>query len=178
VDYNARNLTNWGFTESHYDLEINQGCVFYKLALRAFPHWFKPNSIYAHYPMTVPAENQVIMESLGRESDYSWDRPAFIPPRTNIFAYPNVRHILSDQDAFHVTWGGATGYVFGDGGYDFMLSGDTSFHDSQRQTMGNSLYVGQWRKHVKEFYLSMTKRLLNDKSCQLGRAMQVDITRE
>ncbi|OGE56018.1 hypothetical protein PENARI_c003G02651 [Penicillium arizonense] len=178
VDYNARNLTNWGFTESHYDLDVNQGCVFYKLALRAFPNWFKSDSIYAHYPMTIPAENQVIMESLGREQDYSWDRPAFIPPRTTIFEYSNVRHILSDQEAFHSTWGEATGYIFGDGGYDFMLSGDTFFHAGQRQNMCKSLYVGQWHKHVKEFYIATTERLLKEKSCRLGRANQVDITRD
>lgn len=152
--------------------------MFYKLALRAFPNWFKPDSIYAHYPMTIPAENKVIMESLGRESDYSWDRPAFIPPRKDIFAYHNVRHVLGDQDIFHVMWGEATGYVFGNGGYDFMLSGDTSFHASQRRTMDNSLYTCQWHKHVKEFYITMTEKLLKDKSCRLGRANQVDITRE
>ncbi|KAJ5085033.1 hypothetical protein N7532_009804 [Penicillium argentinense] len=172
VDYNARNLTNWGFTESHYDLEINQGCVFYKLALRAFPHWFKPNSIYAHYPMTVPGRTKSSWKAWGENR---------ITPGTGLLSYHLGRTSLRtpiDQDAFHVTWGEATSYVFGDGGYDFMLSGDTSFHDSQRQTMGNSLYVGHWRKHIKEFYLSTTKRLLNDKSCQLGRAMQVDITRD
>ena len=28
--------------------------VFYKLCLRAFPNHFKGNSVYAHYPMTIP----------------------------------------------------------------------------------------------------------------------------
>ncbi|KAI9372316.1 heme peroxidase [Aspergillus egyptiacus] len=178
ADYNARNLTNWGFTESHYDLETNQGCIFYKLALRAFPNWFKPNSIYAHYPMTVPDENKVIMERLGREADYSWVRPAYTPPRTNIFSYPNVRRILGDQDSFHVVWGEATEYIFGRPGADFMLSGDTSFHAGQQRTMQKSLYRGQWHKHVKEFYIATTERLLKEKSCRLGGVNQVDITRE
>lgn len=48
IDYNPRNLTNWGFNEASYDLSINQGCVFYKLLLRALPNHFQPNSIYAH----------------------------------------------------------------------------------------------------------------------------------
>ncbi|THC88806.1 hypothetical protein EYZ11_011744 [Aspergillus tanneri] len=178
IDYNSHNLTNWGYKESHYDLDINQGCVFYKLALRAFPNWFKQDSIYAHYPMTIPSENKVIMTDLGREQDYSWDRPAFIPPRINIFAYPNVRYILGDKDMFRVTWGEATGYVFGQRGYDFMLSGDTSFHGSQRQTMSQSLYRDQWNKHVKEFYIATTRRLLAEKSCNLGNVNQVDITRD
>ena len=53
LDYNPKNLTNWGYREVDYDLNLNQGCVFYKLMLRAFPNHFKPDSIYAHYPMTV-----------------------------------------------------------------------------------------------------------------------------
>jgi len=48
IDYNPKNLTNWGYSEVAYDLSINQGCVFYKLLLRALPDYFKPDSIYAH----------------------------------------------------------------------------------------------------------------------------------
>ena len=69
----------------------NLDSVIYKLFLRAFPNHFKSNSIYAHYPMTIPrqvlgpvvalkilnsdSENTKIMRSLGRETQYSWDRP-------------------------------------------------------------------------------------------------------
>lgn len=35
TDYNPRNLTNWGYNEVQYDLNVNQGCVFYKLFIRA-----------------------------------------------------------------------------------------------------------------------------------------------
>lgn len=38
--------------------------------LRAFPNHFKPDSIYAHYPMTIPGENRKIMKNLGRENHY------------------------------------------------------------------------------------------------------------
>ena len=51
TDYSPRYLTSWGYSEVAYDLNINQGCVFYKLFLRAFPNHFKPDSVYAHYPM-------------------------------------------------------------------------------------------------------------------------------
>jgi linoleate 10R-lipoxygenase len=33
IDYHPKNLTNWGFSETHYDLNINQGCMFYKLSI-------------------------------------------------------------------------------------------------------------------------------------------------
>lgn len=52
LDWSPKNLTNWGFSEVAYDLNINQGCVFYKLMLRTLPNHFKPNSIYAHCEFT------------------------------------------------------------------------------------------------------------------------------
>ncbi len=38
VDYTPKNLTNWGFKEVQYDLNVNQGQVIYKLFLNAFPN--------------------------------------------------------------------------------------------------------------------------------------------
>ena len=48
TDYNPRNLTAFGYAAAHYDLSINQGCVFYRLFTRTLPNNFKYNSIYAH----------------------------------------------------------------------------------------------------------------------------------
>ncbi|KAE8168156.1 heme peroxidase [Aspergillus tamarii] len=177
-EYNSRNLTNWGYEESMYDLDINQGCVFYKLALKAFPQYFKQNSIFAHYPMTIPSENRDIMRSLGREEEFSWDRPSYTPPRTMIFDYTNVRRILEDSSNFRVVWDEATGYVFGKGGYDFMLSGDSPFHANQRRIMKESLYRSQWHEAVKDFYLEITEQLLSEKSCRVGNVNQIDISRD
>lgn len=178
LDYSPKNLTNWGYNESRFDLSINQGCVLYKLFLRAFPQWFKPDSIYAHYPMTIPSENRNIMKNLGRESHYSYDRPAFIPPRVNLVSYPNVKLVLEQQKDFRVVWGDATAFVFGKGGYDFMLSGDTERHSKQRETMSKALYQDKWHQAVKDFYEDITLRLLQEKSCKIAGINQVDITRE
>lgn len=38
ADYTPKNLTNWGFAEVNYDLNINQGHVIYKLFYNAFPN--------------------------------------------------------------------------------------------------------------------------------------------
>lgn len=152
--------------------------MFYKLCLRAFPQHYKPDSIYAHYPMTIPSENRNIMKNLGRESHYSYERPEFTPPRVNLVSYPNVKLVLDQQKDFHVVWGDATAFVFGKGGYDFMLSGDTSFHSKQRETMSKALYRENWHKAVKEFYQDITLQLLQDKSCKVANTNQVDITRE
>lgn len=79
TDYSPRALTNWGYQEVQYDLNINHGCCFYKLFLRAFPNHFKNNSVYAHYPMVIPSENHRILTSLNRAELFSWDRPVFSP---------------------------------------------------------------------------------------------------
>ncbi|KAL4931030.1 peroxidase/cytochrome P450 family protein [Aspergillus undulatus] len=177
-EFNAQNLTSWGYAEANYNMDINQGCCFYRLALRAFPQWFRYNSIYIHYPMTIPRENSLIMRALGREQDYTWDRPAYIHPRTEIFYYHNVRRILQDPANFRVVWGEATAYIFGEKGWDFMLSGDAPSNANQRDIMSRSLYHGHWKEAVKQFYLEITQQLLVEKSCRIGNVNQVDITRD
>ncbi|KAF4310263.1 Cytochrome P450 [Botryosphaeria dothidea] len=178
ADYHPRNLTNWGFNEVQYDLNVEQGCVFYKLFLRAFPGHFKPNSVYAHYPMTIPSENRRILRNLGRESHYSWDRPAFIPPRINITSYTGAKSVLEQQRDFHVTWGITLEELMGSGGAKFMLSGDESLHANQRKTMSKSLYRDKWHEDIKEFYEHITLKLLHEKSFKIAGINHVDMTRD
>lgn len=121
TDYTPKALTNWGYSEVQYDLNVEQGCVFYKLILRAFPNHFQHNSIYAHYPMTVPSENRKIMKSLGREDAYDYSKPAYIPQRINLTSYIGAKYMLERGQDFQVTWGAATGRTFGPGGLNFML---------------------------------------------------------
>ncbi|KAK7510648.1 fatty acid oxygenase [Phyllosticta citriasiana] len=178
VDYHARNLTNWGYTEAQYDLNIEQGCVFYKLFLRAFPNHFKPNSIYAHYPMTVPSENRKIMQTLGRESHYSYDRPGLIKPRVNITSYVGAKAVLENQENFKVTWGATLEELMGPGGANFMLSGDTPLNTKQRKTMAKTLYRENWNQDIKIFYEYITLKLLHQKSFKIAGTNHVDITRD
>ena len=128
--------------------------------------------------MTIPSENRKIMQTLGREGDYSYDRPQFIPPRVNLTSYVGAKYILERPQEFNVTWGDATGALMGKGGLDFMLSGDTAFHTQQRKTMAKALYRDNWHKEVKEFYEYITTRLLHDNACKIAGHNQVDITRE
>ncbi|OAA65385.1 linoleate diol synthase [Niveomyces insectorum RCEF 264] len=175
VDYGPKQLTNWGYREVDYDLNVNHGCVFYKLFLRAFPNHFTQNSVYAHYPMVVPSENRRILESLGRVSKFNFDRPSFIPLRINITSYGGAMHILNKQDVYKVTWNEGFEYLMGDGGKKFMLAGDTPLHGHQRECMGSLLYRASWRSHVKEFYAQTAEKLLQDKSYVLAGKRQVDI---
>lgn len=168
VDYNPRNLTNWGYNECRYDLNINQGCVFYKLATRAFPNWFKADSIYAHYPMTIPSENRNIMKNLGREQDYSYDRPAFIPPRVNLFSHQNTKLVLESQKDFKASWSRGMLELFGKGEWDAK----------QRQVMGQAFNTEEFPKLVKQFYQEITLRLIQGSGAKLAGINQVDITRD
>ncbi|KZF19901.1 heme peroxidase [Xylona heveae TC161] len=107
VDYHPRKLTNWGYNEVHYDTNVDQGCMFYKLFLRAFPNHFRHDSIYAHFPLTIPSENKIIMTDLGQASNYSWDRPARMPQSQTITSYTGARFILDGHQSVNDTWKGA-----------------------------------------------------------------------
>ena len=79
IDYTPGNLTNFGFNEANYDLDINYGTVFYKLVLTALPNSYGQTSIYAHYPLVVPVENQVILTKLKKAHLYSFGKPTDVP---------------------------------------------------------------------------------------------------
>jgi linoleate 10R-lipoxygenase len=128
--------------------------------------------------MTTPSENRTILRDLGRDGDYSWDRPAPIPLRVNLTSYGAAKYILERGQEFRVTWGEATGFVMGKAGFDFMLSGDSSFHADQRKVMSKCLYTNHWHKQIKGFYEYITLKLLQEKSCKIAGINQVDITRE
>lgn len=178
TDYHPRNLTNWGYKEVDYDLNVNHGCVFYKLFLRAFPQHFKGNSVYAHYPMVIPTENRKILTDLGRVDRFDFDRPAFNAPRINIIGYNAAKYILENQEKYRVCWEEGLGHLMGDGGRRFMLSGDTPLHAQQRKCMGALLYNDTWQNAIKSFYSTIAEKLLNEKSYVLAGKRQVDVVRD
>jgi linoleate 10R-lipoxygenase len=146
--------------------------------LRSFPNHFKPDSIYAHYPMTIPTENAVIMKDLGRYDDYSWEKPNGSAPRLNITSYVGAKYVLERAQDFNVMWNEGFENAMGKGGLKFMLAGDSAFHTKQREVMNKSIYRDQWHKAVKDFYEYQTLKLLKEKSCNIAGINQVDITRE
>lgn len=118
------------------------------------------------------------MRKLGREDQYSWERPAPIPPTVNFTSYKAAKYILEHAKEFNVVWTEPFGFLMGKGGLDFMLSGDTPFHAKQRRLMGESLYRDKWHQQIKDFYECTTLKLLTEKSCKIAGINQVDITRE
>lgn len=182
VDYTPKHLTNWAFNEIGYDTSVDQGHIFYKLVLRAFPNHFRDNSVYAHFPLVIPDENRKILGDLGVAAKYSWEKPCYNPPPLFINSHAACVSILSNQAAFKVTWGKRIEFLMHNNdhlyGKDFMLSGDRPPNAASRKMMGAVLYQKNWEAEVKKFYGEITLDLLRRHSYKLGNVHQVDIVRD
>jgi hypothetical protein len=162
VDYTPKNLTNWGFAESNYDLTVNQGQVIYKLFLNAFPNHFKGNSIYAHFPFVVPSENAEILKRLNTAGQYDWSKPQRVPDLVVIDSYKAAVKILDDKETFKVTWGPAIEYLVQhpkeNYGVDYCLAGDKPANSESRKIVMNALYPKNWHDEVKKFYEHVSRK--------------------
>lgn len=182
VDFTPNHITNWAYNEIKSQDSINQGQVFHKLVLRAFPNHFKGDSIYAHFPLVIPSENRNIFSKLGRVEKYSWDQPSFTPVPPFLNSHAACTSVLTDQETFKVTWGKKIEFLMHNDdqpyGKDFMLSGDKPPNAASRKMMGGALYREQWENEVKKFYEEITLKLLHEHSYQIAGVNQVDIVRD
>lgn len=177
-DYNPRTLTNWGFRLVESDNAVDNGCVFYKLFLRAFPQHFKYNSIFAHYPMTIPSAMEEALKDLRKNHLYDFSDPEVVPHPHLVSEYKLATDIMNDQTTFKVVWGQAMEYIMGSASKDFMLAGDGPKNTSSRNMMSKALYVSEWDKEVRSYYSSKTKELLAEKGAKIAGFNQVDLIRD
>jgi cytochrome P450 len=177
-DYNASTLTNWGYTLVDSDLDIDNGCVFYKLFLRAFPNHFRPDSVYAHYPLTIPSAMQEALKDLNKDKLYDFSKPKPARGLHVVKEYKLATEILKDQANFKVTIGTALEYVTGPASRDFMLAGDGPTNKASRDMMSKAFYTPTWEKDVHNFYTSKMKQLLAEKHAHIADFNQVDIIRD
>lgn len=63
------------------DPQVAHGGVIHKLILRALPRSFTPASIYAHFPLVVPARSRAILARLAEDGSYDLTTPT-PPPLT------------------------------------------------------------------------------------------------
>lgn len=176
TSYSARNLTNWGFNEAQYDLKVNHGCVLYKLFLGAFPHHFKSNSVYAHYPMVIPSETLKIQKDLKRDHLFDWSRPKRQLQAREVATTAEVKDLLAKPEHFRSSWHSSLQSLLSSGGSKHKLSGDD--HDNIRQQLHEKLYTAEVHAQVKEFYRQTTERLLDEASYTLGGRRFVDVVRD
>ncbi|OBR11300.1 linoleate diol synthase [Colletotrichum higginsianum IMI 349063] len=183
IDYTPKNLTNWGFNQASYDHNVDQSHVLYKLVYRAFPNSFKQNSIYAHFPMTVPSENKKILESIDRAYLYSWDEPKTKTSTIPVFSHKAVSEILYNQTDFKVTWGEAIRHLVAQPGKEygknFCLAGDGKANMLNRTQIRKALISGPWEQEVWRWYTHMTPKLLEQNSFPIRKGVnEVDIVRD
>ena len=182
VDFTPKHLTNWAYKEIQASNTVDQGHVFSKLVLRAFPNHFQGNSIYAHFPLVIPSENEKIHTKLGSAEKYSWAKPAFTPPPKMLTSHSACMSVLADPETFNVTWGKKIEFLMHNNnqpyGRDFMLSGDRKPNAESRKMMHTALYAKDWKLEVKKFYEEITLQLLEKNSYQVAGVNQVDVVRD
>ncbi|KAM3418478.1 hypothetical protein BST61_g4460 [Cercospora zeina] len=187
--YTPALLTNWGYQEASSDLTIDNGCVFYKLFLRALPNSFNPASTYVHYPLTVPDEMHTILKGLNKAHLYNFDQPRDSHHPTVLFSAEAAKKVTEDPETFKVTWGSAMEFLMGPRAKNFMLAGDGPKNTESRTVMEKAVYQGgssrampkgneKWLKAVRDFYEYKTTELLKEKSYKLGGTNYVDIIRD
>ncbi|KIW81777.1 hypothetical protein Z517_04803 [Fonsecaea pedrosoi CBS 271.37] len=177
VDYTPANLTNWGWSQVKSDPTVAQGGCFYTLLMRALPFYYRGNSVYAMFPLTVPEENRKILTKLGKEQDYNFDRPTYIGVPTSIRSWKAVTGVLGDQASFSVPWGPHTFYLTHQ---DYMLSGDSAANATQRKEVEKALYCPvNGLAQVQKFYEDLTTQLVVARSERLrGEWYQLDACRD
>lgn len=171
TDYHPGYLTQWGYNEADYDLDVNHGCVFYKLFIRAFPNHFQRDSVYAHYPMVVPSENRKILTKLGRVQGFSFDRPRFDPPFTTVSSLAGITHVLANVDKYPVSWKEGLDELMGHGGRGGGRGDD-------RRHLDSLVYTDSWKPSMKAFYSMIAQRLLEEKASRIAGKMQCDVVRD
>jgi cytochrome P450 len=174
VDYHPKKLTNWGYSHVAKDLHIDNGCVFYKLILDAFPDHFGTNSVYAHYPMTVPSEMQSVLRKLGREENYTYDRPSKTPTTHVISSYAAAAEVLANNGLFKTVVADEAASFFGAHINLFTEPKQTSV----KKVIDDALHSDTWDAQVRAYFERITARLLQSKSYQLAGKNQVDIIRD
>ncbi len=98
-------LTYLRFNEVASDYDVAGGGVIYKLLMRAFPSWYRANSVYALYPFNTPDKMKEIFAKRGRtphgiELDYT--PPSPIGPPIPVLTWQGVVDLLHDQARFKV----------------------------------------------------------------------------
>ncbi|KAK4156010.1 linoleate diol synthase [Chaetomidium leptoderma] len=170
VDYSSRHLTNWGYNEVQYDLNVNHGCVFNKLFVRAFPNHFKYNSVYAHYPMVVPSETEKILKDLKRDHLFDFSRPARIAQDTEVTSFEGAQRVFANPEKYKGSWHAGMEILANQG--KAKLSGNAKVPAS------DALVTAGLVSHVKAFYRKVTEQLLSAQNYNLAGHRMVDLVRD
>lgn len=169
-------MTKWGMAEVESNYETLGGSMLYRLIHRAFPKWFKFNSLYVMQPMYLPSMNLEIARQFGTIDLYSPDPPAPPPKTTILFTHAAISALLNDQKNFKVKYGlQLPDLVFP----EYMLQGDGAANRENHSFVAQRMLnvPGGLDLYKKSFEQTMRK-ILTREAYKLGDYYQVDITKE
>ena len=175
-DYTVATLTPWGMAEIKQNYKTLGGSMLYRLIHRAFPKWFKFNSVYAMQPMYLPSMNKKIFEEFGTMNQYCLDPPALPPKMVVLNSHSAISALLDDQANFKVKYGmQLPDLVFP----EFMLQGDGAKNrDNHKFVAQRMMNVPTGLDLYAKFFYETTHKILARESYKLGNRFQVDITKE
>ncbi|KAH8646471.1 fatty acid oxygenase [Tricladium varicosporioides] len=176
VDSSPANLTSFGYNEIASDPSVLGGVVIRKLLMRAFPGWYRGNSVYALFPLTVPEENKKIFQGFGTDKDYSFDRPSFIPPPIPIKTWQANADILSDRVNYKVPWGP---HIYDLIGREYMLGSDNEASIKQHKAAIKALYSPtRGLEEFRNYYERIMNDLIRQNICKLRDYYELDAIRD
>jgi len=149
----------------------------YKLLMRAFPGWYKYNSIYAMFPFSLPEKTREVQENLGWLSLYSFDKPTPpAKPMDFIRTYDACVRVLDDQQHFQMSWGPAIKELTGT---EYMLSGDGEKYAAMHTRLHNeTMGIKGAEKVIWDFYINITNELIKNSSFRIGNYFEMDAVRK
>ena len=164
TDYHPKLLTNWGYAEADSDPSVDYGCCFYKLFFTSFPQHFVRNSVYAHFPLTVPGEMMTVLKKLGTDMNYSDKKPQRLPGQVEVTTLAGAKYVLENRTTYRVAWREAMAFLLGDLGKNYMLAGEDRPNDNSRKLMHHAMYSPpNWDEEVRSFYDKKTRELIKTK---------------
>ena len=149
----------------------------YRLLMRAFPHCYAFNSVYAMYPFSLPEKTSETLTKLSLLSSYSFDLPK-TPPDTVHYVnnYRACVRILSDPETFKIWWGPAVKSLTG---RVYMLSGDSQETTDQHVRLHRNIYGAKESfKAIWDCFETVTLDLIKQKAFRLGDFFEMDAVRE
>lgn len=168
----------------------------YKLLMKAFPGYYRGNSVWAMYPFTVPSEMMKVLEGLGQGGDFSDERPSYKPIYSaNVTSYEAVKNILSQEAKYnvpckhHTTTDERPLTVLTGGkhittitGQDFMLGNDspTSREQHAKWLAAMEVHPTNYKpmRQIRDVFESITTRLLRQRTIKRRDDYQIDAIAE
>jgi len=166
--------------------KVLKGSMFYKLIQRAFPGWFKYDSIYLWQPMYTPTANKKYADKQKLRKLFVDDGPHQPTKPTNITDYDNLLAILGHHREFKNPAFSQLHKLDPGPVKDFLQTIDELVHDVGTNTLADvSNEYGDTEKLFSEYFSSTAKFIEERERCKwvprnngATGTFQIDVTRE